>query len=624
MSHLRNLGAALVLLALSGWIFPGWVPSVRAEEKPTISLIKTIEVRKFEDLKFSVDEYMVEQGDSLARLLTRRGIIKSGQLTERLVRLLKALNDGLLNPDLIVPGQKLILPTGPIEGLTPPPDPPPESGSKPGSEPKAVKAEPPEGKSYQTSADGTKYRVVKVNKGESLARLLRRQGVPEHRIFNEFIKLTLRLNPRISDPNLIYAAEELKIPFEAGWAEIAVARTGIKPRRPRTPPTGTRTRPRASIRPARPRVIVPPPPMPPSRHLATRTALGLIYTRVGERFIARGKHFLPLRSGGQITINTKSFPIIDLRNGQKIILDLDQRLPREMVDLIRANWTNYTIFTAKRNESLPAMLNRLFENSHYYKVRRRGRPWVFDRGLHVSVEADWIIWSTERDWRSGQAVVVTLPKGPGQGTSPELAAFLAENGVKVIDFHARGNMIGPEPRRGQPKKPVEVQELSPLNNTDFVKSILDLIGQKYETDLAIPLVKGSPGGGEFNLTVQAPLYFSRGNTNYVVAVDGLATDVRLLFEKHKFKVLDGRSGEGAASVARRLLALMGIKAEAGLTIKGSPQSSGGKIEVTMPGVMFKNRGQDLLLTPIPVPRTLAPLLNRPNLKVVRYRMMNQS
>ena len=244
--------------------------------------------------------------------------------------------------------------------------------------------------------------------------------------------------------------------MQSSWADTTVA--GLEeeksgPSRPVVPPTATKiTTPGQDEPDKKPsKALIPPPPVPPSEHLAARTALGLVFTRIGERFLSKGQHFLPLKTGGQITINTNSFPIIELRTGHRIILDLDMRLPKEMVRLIRINWSNYIIFRPKAREGLPQMLGRLFELGQYHKVYKRGESWQLNRGVTIRIGADWIIWPTEEDWTAGRAVVITLPGNPKLGTSPVVASYLADQGIKVIDFHPPGKPDRPPKRAVAPK-----------------------------------------------------------------------------------------------------------------------------------------------------------------------------
>lgn len=681
---------ALVALAcfLAVWGLPGLVTP--EETDPTITLVKTIEVREFENLKFNVDEYTVVEGDSVVKVLRRRGVIGSGPTSAKLVKIIQALNPALTNPDLIIPGQKLVLPVDPIEGLNldtatnqpKAPQPNKESGPSPAKTPptqtqpapakaeeattvkiappkpaetktpplrpadtaaKALSPEPaplPETPSQSPQninipelaraalTDPGKHKTIVVEKGDRLANILRRENIPEDLIFNEFITLTVVMNPGLANPNLLYAGLELKVPLRPAWGEVAVVnRPGTSPLPsplPPVPPTATRVKPQpetvAKAQPSPP--LAPPPPMPPGASLATRTALALIFSRLGDNFLASGQHFLPLKTGGQIIINTQSFPILELRNGHRIIIDLEERLPTEVVEMIRSNWSNYSIFRSKKGENLGEILGRLFSEGQYFRVHKRGTPWVLDREVRVKIEADYIVWPTADDWTAGRATVITFPETQGAGTNPELAAFLAQMGVKIIDYHSRGHVIGPEPRSESGAVALPVEDWRPENYNEFAKAILNLVGQPFESDMTIPLTPPGTTGQDFNITVQAPIFFSRLGGNYIVLSSGLTPEMQKMLENQRYTVIYRRPGESAQGLALKILSAIGIKTENGLIVTGYGQSGSRNIELTWPGVLFKNGGMDLLLTAKTIPATLSPLINRPNLKVVRYTISN--
>ncbi|MFH1092065.1 MAG: hypothetical protein V1742_10905, partial [Pseudomonadota bacterium] len=371
-----------------------------------------------------------------------------------------------------------------------------------------------------------------------------------------------------------------------------------------------------------PTIVAPLPELPPSRHLAARTALGLIFTRVGERFVSRGQHFLPLKSGGQIIINTQSFPIIEMRNGQRIVLDLDRRLQDKMVDLIRLTLSSYTIFRPNPHDQLSGMLLRLFKLGQYYQVQAKGEPLIVRREVTIKIQADMIVWPTQRDHMTGRAVVITLPSSLSQGTAPEIAQYLAGKGITVIDFHPQGNLIGPEPRRETTSPDLDIRSINPDDFKSYFLAVLELLGQKYEVDLSIPLLENKTPGQEFTFNVQAPIYFTRNGVNFVLALDGLSSDMQQLLESHKFKVISRQSAEGAQALTQRLLNAMGIITQPGLNITASARPADRNIEITFPGLLFWAGGRQTLLTPTQVPQDLAPLLARPNLQVVQYRITN--
>ncbi len=631
--HTTGIIRIIICTALLVLVFRAAPAPAESEDDPTISLVKTLIVREYKGVKIDADEYRVKPGDSLARILRERQIAKPGPLPANILNLIKFLNPDLENPNVILPDQVLILPVGPVDGLPEEnfPEPAAETAEPeqaqpadtPQREPAAAEAAKPEGSGPPPKIEVTEH-VVQA--GESLAQLLRNIGLPDSMIFNEYLELTLALNPHLKNPNIIYANQRIKLPMPGAWAESALAaelkkqRASVLTSAPAPPITRTQAPAQLPRKEDKPAITVPTPQLPPANTLAVRTALGLVFSRIGERFISTGQHFLPLKSGGQITINTQAFPIIEMRNGLRLLLDLDRRLPEEMVALIRTNWSNYAIFRPSPGESLSAMLARLFEMGRYYKMHTAGTVWTLHRDVDVTLSADWIIWPTQEDWAAGRAVVITLPESRDQGTLPAVAAYLAKQGVKVIDFYPRGNLIGPDLVRETPDREIQIEELNPIDTKRFILDLLDLVGQKYEQDLNIPLVTN--GGQDFNLTIQVPVYFARAGEKFVLSLQPLPESMTKLLTEHNFSLITRTKGEKPAEFAARLLKELGIRFDKGLKISASTRPSGRNLEVDFPGLLLDLGLRQVLLTPVAVPFELAGVLNKPNLKVVRYDISN--
>ena len=58
-----------------------------ADEDPSISLVKTLVVREINGRPVSTEEYIVQKGDSIARLLIDRGSAEPGKIPNELVKL---------------------------------------------------------------------------------------------------------------------------------------------------------------------------------------------------------------------------------------------------------------------------------------------------------------------------------------------------------------------------------------------------------------------------------------------------------------------------------------------------------------------------------------------------------
>jgi len=600
-----------------------------AQEDPTISLVKTIIIRDYKGLKVSSDEYVVQPDDFVLKILKQRGVVKELIVQREILDLIRTLNPDLEDPNKIYPGQKLILPIGPIKGL------------------RSLEEQPapaPARKTAQISPD-TKipYRLQRVRQGERLVLYLRREGIPERLIFNEYMNLVMKLNPQIKNRNLIYPGQVIKIPVlnpsmkAALTVQIksrkktpekitATAQLKTPEKKPQPPRPVTVKKPEAKPQP-RPKkekvAALPPPKLPESEALVTRAALGIIFTRIGEQFISTGQHFLPLKSGGQVTLNTSSFPIIKLRNGHRIILDLGRRLPEQVIRLIRAEWSGYTIFQTKPRENLKELLERLFKECNYPKIHEKGQPVIISQTIKIKLEADWIIFPQEEDLAANQPVVLNLLSSRRMGTFPEAAAYLADQKVRVIDFYPQGNLIGPEPLASLQQTDKVLETITSKNSMSFLMALLELLGQKFTVNLSIPVIKDAETEKNFSLSVHIPLYFSRNGTDYLVRQEDLSKDLTQILEQQGAKVIVLHPNEDAIAAARTILSAVEQDHKWGLVLKASPRPSDRNVEFTIPGLIVNTSDEPLFLTPLEIPLQLLPLLAKKNIRTIRF-LINKS
>ncbi|MDR2421966.1 MAG: LysM peptidoglycan-binding domain-containing protein, partial [Deltaproteobacteria bacterium] len=466
-------------LALAAFLSSGPALAQEAVEPAdsTITLTKTVEVYTFEDLTFSIDSYTVAKGDNLAGILKSRGLWPREPDAAReaqIIRLVKRLNPAIANPDLIAPGQELYLPAPkPVEKAEPPPPAPPveaEEVDPPGvvsyvfndapaveappvqaarpAGPRPIPIEPvetlPAGQypiagtarpavARETSSlnagelemapDGTVFRTVTVRKGDTLERLLRREGVDPNLIYRSLIKVTLGLNPEIKNPNVIVVGAELRIPSVGAYLDdlpgprVATASARVQAaaeptsRRENISDVPTkRSAERRAPEGAKPKFTIstkrlPPAPMPTADSQNARTILGVIFTRLGETFVNKGRLFLPLDEPPHFDVDTGSVPVIELRNGRRVVLDLQRSLKPELITRFREKYQDYLIFQPARGEAMEKALERLWPLCGYYRVYPKGQAFEGGTDIKLKIAADWLVWPSAEAWNLGRPLV---------------------------------------------------------------------------------------------------------------------------------------------------------------------------------------------------------------------------
>jgi len=600
----RAAGRWLILGFLLGVAF--LARGVLAEEEPTISLVKNIVIREYKGGKIRAEVHVVQPGDTLIQLLNKRGLVNRLYLTPANRELLRALNPKIKDLNLILTQQKVLLPTA--------------AGETAGAAPSAAAA-PPTEKAAPAMPD-VPFRIHRVSPGESLTSILAKNGLTDKQAMLRYIDLIKRLNPDLKDVHWIYPNQKLRIPVPGKAAEEVQAQAQPAPpvarvQKPAAPaPDVAKTQvaePEAKKEAAS---VMTPPEAPDSETLARHAALGIIFTRIGERFIATGQHFLPLKSGDQITLKASTFPILRLRSGHRIVLDLSHRLPDKMIELIRQQWAEYSVFQSQPGEDFRGLLERLLKACGYFRLIGRGQAYTLDRPIKLILRADFVLFPSEADLSAGRAVLITLPADPRLGTYPEAAAYLAETDVRAIDFFPKGNMIGPPPWTPQARTEENaVRQVQTETVLDLLKAVLDLLDLKYEANLSLPIAQKSQT--DFELNVQAALYFNHNQTNYLVRLQPLSQQVSEALEKQAIRAVQINPDGDPLDQAGVLLRALKQEFQRTLTLPASDRPADQSPAFVFSGLVIPHQGERLFLTRTDVPDPLLSLLSKAKVRVLR-------
>ncbi|MBW1801678.1 MAG: LysM peptidoglycan-binding domain-containing protein, partial [Deltaproteobacteria bacterium] len=331
------------------------------EETYTISLTQTAEIDKeiveIEDKKVLTERYAVREGDHLWKLLRERKLLNKKQLPD-IIAMLKQLNSDLGNLDLIHPGQTIVIPLiiSPAKGM-------PVASKKALPRPKRVSIK---------DVKDLDLESFTVKSGDSLIKIIQdRYNIPKEHLHDEYLGLVKKLNPTIENIDTIYPGQKVRLPI---YSPQIVRRPIETPPAPAPAPA-----PEPSPKPT---------PAPVTR---LGKKLGELFTLLGEEWVHTGEHFIPIKSGGHVNLKAESFPILDLSNGNRIIIDLNADLPQEMAGLISSSWENYRVVHLEKKSSLREALNRILPSCDYPKLFRLGEPFEMVGDIHLTITADWII-----------------------------------------------------------------------------------------------------------------------------------------------------------------------------------------------------------------------------------------
>jgi len=565
---LNCLCAFLVVLFCMG-------PSqAKEEEKETysISLVKTAgiekDIREVDDKKVLTQEYVVEEGDWVWKILRERGLLKGRNLSE-LLSVLKKMNRSLHNLDLLQPGEKIIIPLKivPLAG------------------PSVLAGSQPEIKTPVADLKDLDLENYMVKPGDSLIRVVKgRYKIPQKNLYSEYLKVVKRLNPSIQDLNTIHPGQKIRLPIYS--PEIV----------------------RKPIEPAGP-------PRPEKRGKQTRInpmagELCEIFLEMGEEWAQAGQHFIPLKSGGLIDLKAKSFPIINLQTGLKVIVDLSNSLPERMARLIESSRGNYRVVHLLEKDDLRSSLDKIITVCSYPKVFRMGEALELGGDIHHRITGDWIITphKTGSNQRPGFIVINLIdthtPAIPGM-----IKDYVKELGVRVIDYPP-----------GDDDTLDLMDRVDPLEEgsdpSSLVRTVLNLTSHSFSTQVEIPVYQGQEA--DFKLIIKADFLLKIKGRDAVIDLTGLAPEIISLLKEQQFFILALAAEKEPLAVVARTLKFLDVQFEPGPhSFMAATRDDSRNIRLTLPGIVFADpHGKAVLVTPLSLPDEIAALLTQRGYKIL--------
>lgn len=559
------------------WLSAGLPVPVRAaenEESYSISLTQTAEVvnevHEIEGKKVITETYSVREGDYVWRILRKRGLLEKKNFQE-IISLLKKLNPDLKDMNLIHPGESILIPLV-ISPL--------------GVDREPVEKTPSPVVPVETLKD-MNLEFYTVNPGDSLIKVVKGlYDIPEEDLHNEYLSLLKKMNPSIRDLNRIYPGQKVRIPIYSP----KVVRKPIKPDLPEKEGEAGKN--------------------PEERKRLSRQ-LKEIFTRIGEEWVHTGKHFIPLKTGGEIHLNAESYPVLELRNGRRVVVDLNDDLPARMDRLITSNWENYRIVHIEANDTLKACLTEILSSCDYEKVYNPGEPLALGGDVPVRITADFIIRpasgeSPERD----PVIVVNLFHDEETRTPPCIQSFLEGLGVKLIDY----------PPLKEASVPVEKEARileSGGDASSLIESLLSVLGTTYSSNVEIPVYQNKDA--DFTLSIQADFLLNRDGREYIIDLGGLDPEIVQLLKEHNFSVLSIPDNTPHSLILTKTLDFLGVGFDSGThSFQAMEGAESKKIELMIRGIVFRNsKGQPVIASPSGLSSDISRFLDQKGYRVFR-------
>lgn len=537
--------------AFAAFVLARGAAGAQDDAMPRIFLEKKIFAETKSGKKSFYEVHAVEEGESLWKIFGRRGPLPPEDYSA-LLKEFRRTNPEVADPDRLVPGQRILVPTVP-----------PRLGDPRIAEGKAV--------------------AYRVEKGDSLSAILARRGVLREEM-PDYLAAVKELNESVRDVDLIYAGNTLLVPTERFFASV-VALTKDAPSSPAAgempaakpeaqilPPTrpglfagGEAIKPRgagdndARVEgpPGRTAEGALPQPKPPYRGLLSDLLRG-----IGENWLDRGMLYLPVPSGGEVVLPLEDYPVARFSTGVQELIDFRGSLAPDVRALVEKTWSNYRVVAMGDAESATEMIDRLLGSAGYHSVKDGlSRPLAIGEDVSVVIPARWVVLRTGESLLSGEVILLKeVPEKPGDSLSAVLR-YAERVGIRVLPFAVdrsaqEGFLVAVEEGTGDGEATSRpALPRGGLAAVDFSLAFLGISPIEEER-----LTIGGKGGG-FRLTIQPERLFNAGGKRYIVDTGTMSPALRAIIRDSGYTVFSAGKDEPGMSIFRRVLAAAGLSSE---------------------------------------------------------------
>jgi hypothetical protein len=594
--------------------------SEEGSETKSIAFTKNVVVKKYKKGEVHAEPYTVQENDTLWKILVEGYGVKDNQFYF-FCRITKSLNPDLKDADQLVPDQLLLIPYKYITHFNIPED--------------TMRAVIRSVLSMNDSQIATENHTV--SKGEHLAQVLRDMyNIPDDLIFDEYLELVKRLNPTLEDVDLVIPNQKITLPSvvafqlsprvketagkviqeevteEAFTNELVekkdLSKEGIAAEELQTAPgedspVAEDSRFKAVSR-----------RLPVSKEAYFGSMSSIADTFEGELH-RMGDISIPVMEENRITIDTNTFPVLQLTGEKRLILDNGGDLPTGLVDLVQFEPGNYEVVTLEKNENMRSVLDKLFDAAGYFSVDKSRNPLVVGDQVQFEISGDWVIYRDE--FMEDIMVVNVIEKGE-EPVDAQLKNSAGSFGVDMIDIYMKeeGESVSVPKTVETVDCPGDTPAVNAANGKVLVDSLLGLLGQQYRIDHTLKLFGGDSEG--YDVEVKADRFFQRGGIRHIINFRPLPKKLTDVIAKQGERILSmSVEVTDATEAIADVLRFMQVNYDA--PRPGFFDKSGNKKRVGMfiPGVRIKREKQeDLLLTASPLKNEVVQFLTSRNVKIV--------
>jgi len=534
------------------------------------------------------DPYVVKKNDWVLKLFKQKGEISQRDFPEFL-RIFKRLNPHIKNTDIIRPGQQIFIPLKKLN-----------RDSLPGQSTGVVTIP------YVTLSKGPKmpkasFLEYLVKKGDCVSKIIsEKYAAFGTKAYYEGIKLFKLINPDISDINLIYEGQKVRIPDQSlkkqPWYQALIDGPGQRDNDSRT---------------LGPDDVIAPPFRQKYERGIELSPLAEATSILDGKLLNRGHYYFPRKGSRDYQIDLSKFPILQLKDGTRMLIYKKNESRENEIQTIRTFLKDINVVKISPDATTENILDTV--TAAMNKDVSINRLSFADKGIMLEIRAGKILRKRVSEDNLERHICITYLDNPSKRTPESICRYLEQNNIIIKELFNGETVTGirrPGVRPVIPQK--NIIFLDQNNKKIFVENLLLAIGFKYTQNVSITF----PYAG-IQIEAVTNLITTKDGNPLFVDFEDLYGDAVTAITKTGFNIIQIKSSGSTIDIVKKLLTALEIPYTNDPTFLAAKRPAPLNISLKIPGFLLSDNGQSsMFLSVMPLHSEIIHFLNQRGIKII--------
>jgi LysM repeat protein len=371
-----------------------------------------------------------------------------------------------------------------------------------------------------------------VKKGDFVTKIIYKQLGAESGDIYKILKIVKRLNPKTKNMNRILPGQKLILPGKNVLKNMKTGNASLIGKETALADAGM-----GGI-----------PFIPKKNYLPV---IKHTINRLDGSAITEGNYYIPIPPAGQVAINCSTVPVVELDDGNKILLDLSSQIPDDLKKMIESTWRNYSIVKGKKG--ILSLLEEIINKSETYSFKKFGKHVKVGKTPQLKIWLDWLVSNKTSTKENPRLHGLNLVKNDSHLIPLPIKKYAEKNYLTITEIMEKSGIANAADEN------YTVPYLPTINsstNRELAVSLLITLGYTPTKNTEVKVFDSIKDG--FTLSVNADLLIKAEGKSVIINFKKISQQFINIFKKRGTKIIFISEGERKKEIFQKVLYAMNI------------------------------------------------------------------